>query len=57
MTLTTKRPITINEFRELMLLMEVQETSEKYVNTSLHIKGKFAIIEVKIDEDGNITLL
>ena len=57
MTLTTKRPITTNEFRELMALMELQETSEKYVNTSFYINGKFAIIEVQFDEDGNITLL
>lgn len=57
MTLTTKRPITINEFRELMPLMELQETSEKYTNTSFYINGKFAIIEVQFDEDGNITLL
>lgn len=57
MTLTTKRPITINEFRELMALMELQETSEKYTNTSFYINGKFAIIEVQFDEDGNITLL
>ena len=57
MTLTTKRPITINEFRELMPLMELQETSEKDTNTSFYINGKFAIIEVQFDEDGNITLL
>ena len=57
MTLTTKRPITINDFRELMPLMEVQETTDKYTNTSLIISGKFALIEVDIDEDGYITLL
>ena len=57
MTLTTKRPITINEFRELMALTEIQETSEKYTNTSFYINGKFAIIEVEFDEDGNITLI
>ena len=57
MTLTTKRPITINEFRELMPLIELQETTEKYINTSFYIKGEFAIIEVQFDEDGNITLL
>lgn len=57
MTLTTKRPITINEFRELTALMELQETSEKYTNTSFYVNGEFAIIEVEFDEDGNITLL
>ena len=57
MTLTTKRPITSNEFRELMLLMDLQETADKYTNTSFYINGKFAIIEVEFDEDGNITLL
>ena len=57
MTLTTKRPITINDFRELMSLMELQETTDKYTNTSLIISGQFALIKVDIDEDGNITLL
>ena len=57
MTLTAKRPITSNEFRELMLLMDLQETADKYTNTSFYINGKFAIIEVQFDEDGNITLL
>ena len=57
MTLTTKRPITINEFKELIPLMELQETMDKYTNTSFYINGEFAIIEVEFDEDGNITLL
>lgn len=57
MSLTTKRTITINEFRELMPLMELQETTDKYTNTSLIISGEFALIKVDIDEDGNITLL
>ena len=57
MTLTSKRPITFNEFRELMPLMYSQETSDKYTNTTFYINGKFAIIEVEFDEEGNITLL
>lgn len=57
MTLTTKRPITSNELRELMRLMYLQETTIRYTNTSFHINGEFAIIEVQFDEDGNITLL
>ena len=57
MKIATKRPITINEFRELMPLMELQETTDKYTNTTLLINGEFAIIEVQFDEDGNITLL
>ena len=40
-----------------MALMELQQTTEKYTNTSFCINGKFAIIEVQLDEDGNITLL
>ena len=49
--------LTINEYRELIALMELQETSEKYINTSFYKNGEFAIIEVQFDEVGNITLL
>lgn len=57
MTLTTKRPITSNELKELMLLMYSQEIDDKFTNTTILINGEFAVIEVEFDEDGNITLL
>lgn len=54
---TTKRPLDINELKEVLSLMENQETTDKYVSTSLNINGNNARIEVDIDEDGNVTVL
>ena len=54
---TTKRPLDINELKEVLSLMENQETTGKYVSTSLNINGNNARIEVDIDEDGNVTVL
>ena len=56
-TFTTKRPLNINELREVLTLMENQETTDRYVSTSLNINGNNACIEVDIDEDGNVTVL
>ena len=60
MTFTTfksNRELDINELREVLSLMEEQETTDRYVSTSLNINGNDANIEVEIDEDGNITVL
>ena len=57
MTFTTKRPLNVNELREVLTLMENQETTDRYVSTSLNINGNNAHIEVDIDEDGNVTVL
>ena len=54
---TTKRLLDINELKEVLSLMENQETTDKYVSTSLNINGNNARIEVDIDEDGNVTVL
>lgn len=54
---TTKRPLDINELKEVLSLMENQETTDKYTSTSLNINGNNACIEVDIDEDGNVTVL
>ena len=56
-TFKTKRPLDINELKEVLSLMENQETTDKYVSTSLNINGNDAHIEVDIDADGNITVL
>lgn len=56
-TFTTKRPLNVNELREVLTLMENQETTDRYVSTSLNINGNNAHIEVDIDEDGNVTVL
>ena len=51
------RRFNINELREVLSLMEHQETNERYTNTSINIDGNYANITVDIDEDGNITVL
>ena len=48
---------TETESKEVLSLMENQETTDKYVSTSLNINGNNARIEVDIDEDGNVTVL
>ena len=60
MTFTTfisNRELNINELKEVLILMENQETTDKYVSTSLDINGNDAHIQVDIDEDGNVTVL
>lgn len=60
MTFTTfksERELNIYELREVLVLMENQETTDRYTNTEMVIDGNFAKIEVKIDEDGNVTVL
>ena len=60
MTFTTikfNRQLNINELREVLSLMEHQETNERYTNTSINIDGNYANITVNIDEYGNITVL
>ena len=60
MTFTTfksNRELDINELREVLSLMEVQETTDRYEATSMHINGEHAVIDVDIDADGNVTVL
>ena len=60
MTFTTfksERKLNIDELREVLILMENQETTDKDTNTKMVIDGDFAKIEVDIDEDGNVTVL
>lgn len=60
MTFTTfksNREMDIDEIREVLHLMENQETNDRKTNTSISILGNYAKIDVEIDEDGNVTLL
>lgn len=60
MTFTTfksNRELNINELREVLTLMENQETTDRDVSTSLDINGNDAHIQVNIDEYGNVTVL
>lgn len=60
MTFTTfysSRKMNINELREVLNLMENQETTDRYAGTVLHINGNDAEIDVTVDKEGNVTLL
>lgn len=56
-TFATKRPVSVEELKEIVSLMELQETTDKYTSTSLSIDGNDASIEVEIDAEGNVTLI
>ena len=49
--------LTIDELREVLLFMEGQVTTDKFVDTKLTIDGDHAKISVSIDEDGNVVML
>jgi hypothetical protein len=49
--------MSIEELREVLTLMENQETTDRFTNTEITIKGNDATITVKIDEDGNVLLI
>ena len=52
-----KRTVDSDELREVMALVEMQETTDRYTNTSMHINGDYANMDVEIDEYGDITVL
>lgn len=56
-TITFNRDITLDELKEVKTLAEHQETADKYTNTSIHINGNDAEIDVKINEYGDIIVL
>lgn len=56
-TFKCNRPMSIEELREVLTLMENQETTDRFTNTEITIKGNDATITVKIDEDGNVLLI
>ena len=56
-TFYSRRKMTFEELREVLQLMEVQETTDKYTGALMSIKGNYADIDVKIDEDGNVILI
>lgn len=55
-TFYSRRKMTFEELKEAMQLMEVQETTDRYTGALMSIKGNYADINVKIDEDGNVIL-
>lgn len=50
------RTLSLEELQEIVVLMENQQTTDRDVSTSLHINGNYAVIDVVIDEDGNVFL-
>ena len=56
-TFYSRRKMTFEELQEVLQLMEVQETTDKYTGALMSIKGNYADIDVKIDEDGNVILI
>jgi len=57
MQVTINRNITTSELLELVSLMQNQETTDKYTNTSLHINGNHAEIEATNHDDSLIQVL
>lgn len=51
------KAVEIDQLREVLVLAENQETTDRFENTSMQIDGDYAKIEVEIDTDGNITVL
>ena len=51
------KTVTLDELKELVTLVEKQETTDRYENTELCIYGDNAVIDVKIGSKGDIELL
>lgn len=56
-TFKSNRPLNIDELREILGVMEQQETNDRMVSTSVRLDGDHALIEFEADENGNITVL
>ncbi len=52
-----KRKMSYEELKEVLSLMENQETTDKYTDAEMQIDGDDAKIRVKIDKEGNVTLI
>lgn len=52
-----KRKMSYEELKEVLALMENQETTDKFTDTEMQIDGDDAKINVKIDKEGNVTLI
>lgn len=51
------RDLSSAEMQEVMQLVKIQESNDRYENTKLSIDGNYAKIDVVIDELGDITVL
>ena len=52
-----KRELNIDELQEVLEFAKIQETTDRETNTIIDIYGDFGKITVKVDEDGDFTVL
>ena len=51
------KTVTLADLEELIKLVKMQETADRFENTELHINGDKSEIDVKINKMGDIELL
>ena len=51
------KTVTLEELEELVKLTKMQETTDRFENTELHINGDKSEIDVKINNMGDIEVL
>lgn len=56
-TVKANRSLTEEELKELLPIVECQNTTDKDVNTHITLHGDYAELEMLFDDDGNITVL
>ena len=55
--ITFNRDVTLNELLEIKQFVENQETTDKYTNTTIHINGNYAEVDIEVNEYGDVIVL
>lgn len=55
--ITFNRDVTLNELLEIKQFVENQETNDKYTNTTMHINGNYAEVDIEVNEFGDVIVL
>ena len=55
--ITFNRDVTLNELLEVKQFVENQETTDKYTNTTIHINGNYAEVDIEVNEFGDVVVL
>ena len=55
--ITFNRDVTLNELLEVKQFVENQETNDKYINTTMHINGNYAEIDIEVNKYGDVIVL
>ena len=55
--ITFNRDVTLNELLEVKQFVENQETTDKYTNSTMHINGNYAEIDIEVNEYGDVIVL